>query len=245
MEKQKILLLDIETSPNLAYVWEKYEQDVLSFEKEREIISFAFKWLGEKSVKSFCLADSSKIELTKKLHKLFDEADIIVAHNGDEFDIKMANSSFVFHGLKPPSQYKTIDTLKIARSKFRFNSNKLDDLGKYLGFGEKIETGGFKLWLKCLRGDRGAWKKMKRYNKHDVVLLEKVYRILRPWATNLPNINKERGMVCPVCGSTNVQKRGFIITILFRKQRFNCRTCGHWSSSNINKNRGNKIEYLK
>lgn len=238
----KILLVDIETSPNLAYVWEKYEQDVLSFEKERELISFAYKWLG-KSVKVHCLGDCNAKTLTGKLHTLFNKADVIITHNGDKFDIKMANSFFVHHNLLPPSPYKTIDTLKIARSKFRFNSNKLNDLGQYLNVGRKIETGGFKLWLECLRGNKRAWKKMKRYNKRDVDLLEKVYLRLRPWATNTPDINPS-GIICPTCGSAKVQKRGFNINKVFRSQRFQCMTCGHWSSSN-KRVKHNYFEYLK
>ena len=236
-----VLLFDIETSPNLAYIWEKYEQDALSFEKERELISFAYKWLGN-GVKSYCLDDCNAKTLTKKLHELFDEADIIIAHNGDRFDIRMANSFFVFHDLKPPSPYKTIDTLKIARSKFRFNSNKLNDLGEYLGLGGKVETGGFKLWLNCLRGDKKAWKKMKRYNKQDVVLLESVYLKLRAWATNLPTMNI--GLICPTCGSNRIQFRGWNINKVYKSRRFQCQTCGHWSSSN-KKIRHNVLEYIK
>jgi len=238
---KKVLLVDIETSPNLAYVWEKYEQNVLSFEKERELISFAYKWKG-KSVKSYCLNDCNARTLTKRLHDLFNEADIIIAHNGDRFDIKMANAFFVHHNLKPPSPYKTIDTLKIARSKFRFNSNKLNDLGEYLGLGGKIDTGGFKLWLECLKGNKNAWRKMKRYNKRDVVLLEKVYLKLRAWATNLPIMTT--GLICPTCGSTHIQFRGWNINKVYKSRRFQCQDCGHWSSSN-KKVRHNALEYAR
>jgi hypothetical protein len=43
-----------------------------------------------------------------------DEADIICAHNGDAFDIKKINSRLITNGFKPPSPFKTIDTLKAA-----------------------------------------------------------------------------------------------------------------------------------
>jgi uncharacterized protein YprB with RNaseH-like and TPR domain/predicted RNA-binding Zn-ribbon protein involved in translation (DUF1610 family) len=229
---QRILFLDIETSPNLAYVWEKYEQDVISFEKERELLSFAYQWNDKKNVKCCALCDFEKnkqFELVSKLHSLFDKADIIVAHNGDEFDIKMSCSFFAHFNLKPPKPYKTIDTLKIARKKFRFNSNKLDDLGEYLGVGRKMETGGFKLWLGCLRGDKKSWDKMKKYNKGDVVLLEKVYNKLIPWDTNRININNKEGFLCPACGSSNLQARGWNIALKYKTQRFHCQNCGKWS----------------
>ena len=236
----KELLFDIEISPNLAYVWEKYEQDVIAFEKERELISFAYKWTGDKKIKAYCLNDLTPFQLTKKLHELFEEADIIVAHNGDEFDIKMANSFFAHFGLKPPKPFRTIDTLKIARKCFKFNSNKLNDLGIYLGEGEKVDTGGFKLWLKCLKGDRHAWQKMKEYNKRDVELLEKVYHKLKPWG-NTPTL--EIGMKCPSCGSDNINKRGWIFNRVFKTQRYRCMSCGKWSHSN-KKQKHNTGEYL-
>jgi ribosomal protein L37AE/L43A len=238
----KELIFDIETSPNLAYVWAKYEQDVISFEKEREVIAFSCKWAGEKKVYSYSLKDLKPKELSIKLRDFFNEADILIAHNGDNFDVKMANTSFAHHSLTPPSPYKTIDTLKIARSKFKFNSNKLDDLGEYLGLGRKVETGGFKLWLGCLSGNKRSWNKMVKYNRQDVILLGKVYLKLRPWATNLPQ-NSE-GLTCPACGSTNVQRRGFNINKVFKSQRYQCRSCGKWSSSS-KKIKYNNNEYLK
>jgi len=238
----KILLVDIETSPNLAYIWDKYEQDAIAFEKERELLSFAYKWLGEKKVHSHCLGDMDSEMLVEGLYMIFDDADIIVAHNGDEFDIKMANAFFIRQGLTPPSPYKTIDTLKIARSKFRFNSNKLNDLGQYLNLGEKVETGGFKLWLKCLKGDKKAWKLMKKYNEQDVILLEKVYKKLVPWAKTTPPI--DLGFTCPKCGSTHLQQRGWNINKVYMSKRLQCRDCGSWSQSS-NKIKYNKEEYVR
>lgn len=238
----KILLVDIETSPNLAYIWDKYEQDAIAFEKERELLCFAYKWLGDKKVKSLCLGDCPSKTLVLSLHALFNEADIIVAHNGDEFDIKMANAFFIKQGLTPPSPYKTIDTLKIARSRFRFNSNHLNDLGQYLGLGEKLETGGFKLWLKCLKGDKKAWKLMKKYNENDIILLEKIYKKLVPWSKITPPINI--GFTCPKCGSSHLQQRGWNINKVFMSKRLQCQNCGSWSTSS-NKIKHNSEEYAR
>jgi uncharacterized protein YprB with RNaseH-like and TPR domain len=156
-----------------------------------------------------------------------DGADIIIGHNADKFDIRKSNTRFVFHGLKPPSPYKTIDTLKIARKVFKFDSNKLDELGRYLGLGRKIPHTGFHLWHSCMLGDPKAWKVMKKYNARDITLLEDVYYILRPWATNHPNVNQGE-VGCPKCKATNVQKRGFSYTLLRKKQRFQCGNCHGW-----------------
>lgn len=237
--KSKILLFDIETSPNLGYCWGKWEQNIIDFKENWYILTFSYKWLGEKKTHVLSLPDfptykgnrENDVELVAELWKLFDEADVIIAHNGDSFDIKKANSRFVQHGMTPPTPYKTIDTKKVAKAYFRFDSNKLDDLGQYLGLGRKLDTGGFELWLGCMAGEKKSWDLMCKYNKQDVVLLERVYLALRPWMTNHPNANltNETTCNCPICGSANVQKRGFAITRVSKRQRLQCLDCGGWS----------------
>jgi len=232
--KKKIVLFDIETSPHIGYSWGKYEQDIIDFKEEGHIMCFAYKSIGEKSVHAVATIDFKKDgerKVVESLHKLFDESDILVAHNGDDFDIKMVNRSFAKYGMLPPSPYETIDTKKLAKSRFRFTSNKLDDLGEYLGLGRKMQTGGFQLWLDCLAGDRKAWNKMIAYNKQDVVLLEKVYLKLRPWAKTHPRVDISDKLICPVCGSEDIQKRGFGFGGGFIYQRFQCNQCGKYSSS--------------
>lgn len=242
----KILLVDIETSPNLGWTWAKYEQDVIEFEKDWHMLSFAWKWLGQSKTSVLALPDfnlykkdkDNDHDLVKALWNLFDEADIIIAHNGDRFDIKKANTRFVMHGFSPPSPYKTIDTLKIARKYFRFDSNKLGDLGTYLKLGAKIETGGFSLWKRCMLGEENAWRKLKIYNRMDVVLLEKVYIEMRKWMNNHPNVGilQDNRGVCPVCGSKHLQKRGFGIKGNSTKvQRLQCQGCGAWTNESITK----------
>ena len=83
---------------------------------------------------------------------------------GDEFDIKKANARFIYHGLKPTKFYLSIDTKKVAKKYFKFDSNSLSSLGEYLGLGEKVDTGGYSLWKGCLLGDPASWKKMKMRN---------------------------------------------------------------------------------
>lgn len=240
----KILLFDIETAPNLGYVWGKWEQDVIENEKDWYMLSFAYKWLDDKKVKAYSLPDFPAYKkdrendkaLVTKLWELFNEVDIIIAHNGDQFDIRKANARFMVHGLGAPSPYKTIDTKKVAKKYASFDSNKLDELGRYLGIGRKEQTGGFGLWKGCMSGDKKSWNKMVSYNKQDVILLEKVYLKLRGWMTNHPNVNlftEEDG--CPACGSDHVQKRGFSIAGNKTRQRFQCQDCGKWSLGELSK----------
>lgn len=234
----KTLLFDIETSPNLAHIWGIWEQNAISVERDWFILSYAFKWLGEKKITARGLPDfglyrkepNNDRELVKSLWKLFDEADIIIAQNGDAFDIKKANARFVEHGLKPPSPYKTIDTKKVAKKYFKFDSNKLDELGRHLGVGRKIHTDK-ELWLGCLRGDKKAWQKMLEYNKQDVILLEEVYLKLRGWITNPPQV-ADYGQ-CPNCGEHHLQKKGKRRVRNGWKQMYQCMACGAWSQGNL------------
>lgn len=239
----KILLYDIETVPNIVSSWTTSGKNWRAIEVVEEwyMLCFAYKWLGQKKIHTVALPDFKGYPKNKQndknilevLWKLLDEAEIVIAQNGDAFDQKKSNARFIAHGMKPPSPYKTIDTLKVARRYFKFNSNKLDDLGNYLGVGRKVNTGGFSLWKGCMEGDEKSWRLMRNYNKQDVQLLEDVYLKLRPWMTNHPNrtLLDNKTKACPNCSSEKLQKRGFATTRVSKYQRWCCQDCGAWSRS--------------
>jgi len=235
MRNPKILVFDIETAPNLGYTWGKYEQNVIQFKDDWYILCFAAKWLGEKKVITSKLTDfkifnedkKDDFQVVKELWKLLDEADVVIAHNGDKYDIKKSNARFIYHGLPAPSSYQSIDTLKLAKKYFGFSSNKLDDLGKFFKIGKKVEHEGFELWLKCMIGDKTAWKHMIKYNIQDIILLEKLYYKFLPWITNHPNLGLYQGKMCacPNCGSTNLMKNGLRYNKTTVHQRWRCKEC--------------------
>lgn len=239
MEEPKILVVDIETAPNLGYVWAKYQQDVYEYKSEWYILCFVAKWLGQKKTIASKLPDFKMFKkdpqndffVVKELWKLFDEADVVITHNGNKFDIKKSNARFLYHKMSPPSPFKSIDTRAVAKKYFNFNSNKLDDLGRYLNLGRKVEHEGFSLWLKCMDGDKPAWNRMINYNKQDVILLEKLYYTFQGWITNHPNIGlfRNQDYVCPNCGSKHLHKRGYAYTKVNKYQRVQCVECGAWS----------------
>lgn len=238
----KILLLDIETAPSLGWAWEKYETNIIAFERPWYMLSFAWKWYGQDAVFVKGLIDYEGYEenpfddrkLMDDLWKVLDEADIVVAHNGDAFDIKKANARFIIHDMPPPSTYRTVDTLKIAKKHFRFESNKLNDLGMYLGVGEKLPTTGWSLWKGCMDGDPQSWDRMLRYNAKDVLLLEKIYEKLRAWSPSHPDLNLySKAEFCPTCQSSDIQRRGFSYAKTQIRQRFHCTDCGSWFSGKI------------
>lgn len=233
MPKAKVLLYDIEIAPNLAYVWGKYEQNVIAYEKEFYFLSFAYKWLGQSKVHCKDISQyksGTDKELVKELHSLFQEADVLIAHNGNSFDKKKACARFIFYELEPTKILSTIDTKLIAKRYFAFNSNSLDDLGEHLGLGRKLKHSGFDLWLGCMRGEKKCWDLMRRYNRRDVSLLEKVYLRFRPWIQNHPSIAmlEDGDGKCPNCGGFDVMKRGLRANTASLQQQFKCNSCSTW-----------------
>lgn len=235
--RAKIILLDIETAPSLGYVWGRWQQDVVDFERPWYILSYAVKELDKRGVTVKGLIDypgytkdrENDKPLVADLWKVLDGADIVIAHNGDKFDIPKINARFVAHEMPPPSPFQTVDTRKLAKRFFRFDSNKLDDIGHYLGIGRKVPT-DFSLWRGCMEGDPVAWGHMKHYNAMDVILLEKVYLKLRSWNTSHPTVAPGHPEACPKCGSRNIVKEGYAYTAYRKRQRYSCNKCKGWFS---------------
>ena len=233
MSEIRILMLDIETAPHLAAVWGLWQQNVATNQiiKPGYTLCWAAKWYGEKEVMFSSILDGHR-NMVQKAHKLLTECDAVCHYNGTKFDIPTLNKEFLLLHLKPPSPYKQVDLLKTARSRFRLASNKLDYVASQLGLGSKVAHKGFDLWLECMAKNREAWRTMRRYNKHDVVLLERVYERLLPWIKGHPNLSVYDGSrVCPNCGSEKNQARGYAVMQAKRYRRFQCRACGSWHRS--------------
>jgi uncharacterized protein YprB with RNaseH-like and TPR domain len=231
----KILFFDLETTPHSGLYWgDNWQTSIIEQIEYGKILSYSASWLGENKIITRGWTDVRRFQdgertIVRELHTLLNEADAVVAHNGKKFDIKKCNSAFVSYGLTPPSPYKVIDTMAEAKKYISLPSYSLNNIANYFKLGGKIEHEGFSLWKKCINGDKKAWKKMKRYNRHDVVLLKKVYFKLRPWMH--PHINAGMyadKLVCPKCGSKELQSRGWAITNTMRYKRIQCVSCGSW-----------------
>ncbi len=248
----RILILDIETAPIRAYVWSRWKQNISLSQTLSEwfCLSWSAKWLFDSKTMSDRLTGSEVLaendgRMMKGLWDLLEEADMIVAHNGDQFDIPKINARFIVNGLPPTSPYKQIDTLKVARKQFGFSSNRLDALAGYFGFDKKIET-TFELWAECMKGNEEALKYMEKYNVHDTELLEEVYLKLRPWIPSHPNVslyNDIVGRQCAHCGSTDMQESKPYYTSVGEYKTYRC-ICGAINRvrfTSIPKNKGKDL----
>lgn len=231
----RILLLDIETAPNTAYVWGLWKQNISISQivDSSSILCWSAKWYGSDDIMFNSIISPGKKRMLKNMHKLLEEADVVVHYNGSRFDIPTINKEFLEAGMPPPAPYRQVDLLRTARQQFRFPSNKLDYIAQALGLGKKHNHEGFELWIKCMNRDPIAWKTMEKYNVQDVVLLEKVYNRFLPWIKGHPNFGIHKGLpnTCPNCGGNHLQRRGFSVTQGGKYQRFQCTDCSTWSSS--------------
>ena len=238
--KPMILAIDIETAPHTVHVWGLHKQFVAinQIMETGRVMCFAWRWINEKGQIYFLSELDGRDVMLDKAHELLDEADIVVTYNGKKFDVPTLNKEFLENGYSPPSPYKHVDLYRTARSQFRFASNKMDHLAKELGFKTKVRHSGHELWVKCMEGSEKAWAKMERYNKRDVLILEKLYDRMLPWIVGHPNVSLftdgyMRLISCPSCGSSKMQSRGTCTTKSYVYKRFQCSSCGSWGRERL------------
>jgi hypothetical protein len=228
---QKILLLDIETKPALAYVWRAYGEQSVGVDQVLDgggTICVGAKWLGEKECFLFSDWEHGHQEMLVRVHDMMSHADAVITYNGNRFDLPKLQGEFLLAGLGPTPPCTSIDCLKAVR-KFGFFINKLAYIGPLLSVGDKIKHEGFTLWTAVMDGDVKAQGRMSRYCIQDVRLLEKLYLKIRPFILNHPHFGSVGGQQCGACGSTHIQSRGSRRTKAFKIQRLQCQTCGSWS----------------
>jgi len=236
----KLLEIDIETAPAIAYIWGLKTRyvPVNRLVEDGYTLCFAAKWYKKPGIVFKSIHEHGKEDMVRTAHELMEEADAIVHYNGTKFDVPILFQEMMSQGLSPPAPFKQIDLLKTVRQRFRLTSNKLDFVAEKLGLGNKVKHKGMEMWHECMAGNDSAWKDMERYNRRDVYLLEKVYKRLLPWIVDHPNLalykNEINRPVCPSCGSSHVQSRGTAHTKTMTYQRFQCQSCGTWMRERLN-----------
>jgi RNase_H superfamily len=239
----KILTIDVETSPLESWTWGTWKQDVGvdQIKTEWTILSVAAKWLGSKKVyyadtggRGAAHVRDDKV-LMPLIWKLLDEANIVVAQNGVAFDVRKMNARLIEHGYGPPSDFKVIDTMLVARKQFAFTSQKLKWTSSHLTNSPKDEHKhfpGFQLWVECLKDTPKAWREMRKYNIRDIRATEEVYLRLRPWMDQHPSVTLYRDTdahLCPRCGSDKLERHGIRVLAQGTYQRYHCTACGGMS----------------
>lgn len=237
MSKPKVLVFDIETSPLNVDVWSLGKQHVAvdQIREDWSILSFAAKWIGDSTIHYYDTRDEKDPRNDKKvvaaLHKLLDEADIVVAHNGDKFDIKKFNYRAAYYGMTPPSHYRSTDTLKETRRVFGSTSHKLSYYTyKFNKKYKKLKHNkypGRELWTQVLAGNQDAWRSMRKYNVYDILSTEELLGHITPWIKmqNISSFATDDVTRCPFCLSKNIIKKGPIHMPAGVFQGYKCKAC--------------------
>lgn len=252
----RVLFFDIETAPIVAYTWGLWDQNIglNQIKHDWSVLSWSAKWLGEERVRymdqRYAKDKRDDKKILKGLWELLDEADIVVTQNGKRFDVPKLNARFIIQGFQPPSSFKHIDTLKIAKKHFGFTSNKLEYLANTLKTKTKKlsqrKFDGFLLWEQCLAGNMEAWREMETYNRQDVLALEQVYHKLAAWDQTIQfSLYTDDETPTCNCGSTSFTKRGFFYSPKGKFQRYRCNECGAETRDTRNLFSKEKIASLK
>lgn len=235
MAEPKIMVFDIETSGNIVYSFQiGYNMSIHPEQilEERKVICICWKYVGEKKVYSLEW-DKNHDDKTmlKKFAKEALKADALVGHNSDKFDIKWLKTRMLYHRLEPMTNIVSVDTLKLSRANFNFNSNKLGYITKFLGFAGKLNTGGLQLWLDIRNGSKKAMKHMVKYCRQDVTELENVFLAMLPHCQRLPLslsvLYNGHNEGCPMCGGERTHKNGTYTSNAGKYQKYKCSKCGH------------------
>ncbi len=235
MHKQpKILYCDIETSYMLLAGFGLYDQNFTPKHiiQDWHLISVSWMFEGDDLVSNVTASGTNDKKVAKILHDVISEADLVVWHNGDKFDLKKLKARMIYHGLPPLKRVPTIDTLKVVRREFGFTSNRLGYLSEYLKLGEQKGEPRPGIWLDEIRGVKGVGEEMLPYGDQDVRTLRALYLKIRPHISNHPNLallagGEDRG-VCRNCGGKHLNKRGMRVQAKKKVQAYQCNDCGSW-----------------
>jgi hypothetical protein len=245
MIDQKVLILDIETSPLLVYVWNLKDQYVglNQMVQDWHIMAWSAKWLGESPSKIVYMDQrdlkvGNDLPILRPLWRLLNQADIVLTQNGKSFDAKKINARFMLHGMKPPRPYKHLDTYLIAKRVASFTSHGLEYLSeRFCTKYKKLSHSNFpglSLWAECLKGNKAAWDEMRKYNIHDVLATEEFYDKIKGWAPESapkPFRSDKVSTSCATCGKKgHMTRQGVSIKNKFRYQQWQCQTCGKWTT---------------
>lgn len=244
MLKQRCLVLDIETFPIIAAVWGLKDQNIglNQIRQDSSVMAWGAKWLGRPASEVMYRDTSHQRNvrddraILRPLWKLLDEADIVITQNGQSFDGPRLNARFMIHKMTPPSPYRHLDTYRIAKRVAEFTSNKLEYLTDKLNVKYKKllhpNYQGMTLWNECEKGNKDAWREMRKYNIHDVLSDEELYENLKAWAPETmpkPYFSPANKGKCAVCGKYALTKRGVHIKKAGAYQRYKCGGCGTWT----------------
>lgn len=206
------------------------------------ILSVSVKDLGQSKIRNYNIGQYKSFDkdrtndkaLLEEAYKDLADADMWVTWFGTYYDIPMFNTRLIEHKLDPLPKVAHVDGWMIARKKMKLHSNRLASVQNFLDLEEEKTPLKGPIWIRAAAGYKDAIKYVVEHNNQDCVVLEQVYDRIKGLCDFHPNVNimvDGNTANCPICGSKNMQMRGKTITKTGYRQRYQCTSCGGWSSS--------------
>jgi len=238
--KPKVLVFDLETSAATALTFGRFKVNLSQDNIIQEggwMLCASWRWMHEDVTRSIHLTptqikNQDDLVIACTLHALYEEADVVIAHNSHGFDHKVLQTRCLANNLPPLPSVKVLDTLQMAKKHLRLPSNKLDSIADYFNLGRKFSTGGISLWKKVQSGDVQAMQDMVLYCKQDVDLLLSIYLKIRAVSNagtgfNAGMYGELKEEVCGTCGSSDVEPTGRTVkSTLSSFLEYRCNDCG-------------------
>lgn len=263
-EGPKILIFDVETSFQEArgFFHSKFKVNIQEVIRESHLLTFAYMWLGDEEAQVVSQRHDPNYQpgteddryVAVRLHRLFSQADIVVAHYGDRFDIPYANERFLFNGLGPYPPIQSVDTKTHSSTQFKQVSHSLGHLTHKYGLTEKMHNSGWDLWVGCVEGREEAWDEMEEYNLIDVYALRDWYLFILPFMgqngkkkhPNLGHYWRTETPVCPNCGGRHLVTRGWTPhrTQHYEYATMRCSDCGTYKKQAGVRRRIDKLDRI-
>lgn len=231
----RTLLIDIETAPAKAYIWDLKTRyvPIQHIDDDGYMLCFAAGWLGEDELEFYSDWDDGQEEMVRQAWRLLDEADVVIHYNGNKFDIPRMNTEFLRMRLGPPSPSINVDLYQVVSRKFKVLSRSMNHMLHILELDSKMEHKGMALWTGVMAGNPDDQKVMEEYNIQDVVVMEDLYKSLLPWIDNHPNValfmEESKEKKCTNCGSTDLRFKGYKHTRVLSYRQYKCNSCGSYS----------------
>jgi len=213
----KVLVYDIETTLLLGEVWRAgkiHYMPASALHGETEVITIAYKWLGEETVHYIEWDNKKKNDkqLMKDFLAIYNSADAVIGVNNDRFDNKIINTRAAKYRLFVNTAIKSIDIQKQAKSIWQLDSYSMKHIAEFFGLTHKLSHAGIQMWRDIQWGkkrvSRIALDEMVKYNIGDIITTEEIYFLVQTYSKHKIHFGVMTGQAkwsCPDTGSNEVK----------------------------------------
>lgn len=214
--ESKVLVYDIETSRTTIKTWWTGKQYIShnQLRDEPQIISIAWKWLGEDMVHThhWDMDTHSDKQLLEEFLQHYNSADMVVGQNNNRFDNRRIAARALKHDLYIDIHVKSYDIMAQLKKHTRLPSYSMAYVTKYLGITQKLSHEGIYMWDMVEDGTPSEQKeymaKMIEYNIGDIISTEEMYLKVRKHTGQVTHLGVTSGAgkySCKSCGGTHLE----------------------------------------